>query len=292
MSANVGERHVETASNPILSHRAVTAGGEPSAWIFVLHGIYGAGRNWASIAQRLVERRSDWGAVLVDLRLHADSQGFAPPHTLGACANDVRKLGHHLGVGPHAILGHSFGGKIALLYAAKAGNALRQVWVMDSTPAPRPPTGAAVEMLDFVRQHDRFPDRRAASEALVASGFASSVARWMVTNLVRRGEVFRWRFDLEGVEMMLTDFFRVDAWDVVEQPPAGVELHFVKASESNVLTEEECSRIEGSDASGIYLHRLTGGHWLNADNPGAVLQLLESRLPRGVERATGEGTDA
>jgi pimeloyl-ACP methyl ester carboxylesterase len=280
MSTNGGKRCVEDASDPILGHRALTAGGvTPNAWLFVLHGIFGAGRNWVSIARRYVERRPDWGAVLVDLRLHADSQGFAPPHNLEACASDLQKLGHYLGTGPQAIIGHSFGGKVALLYARKAEIGLRQVWVMDSTPASRPPVGAAVEMLDFVRRFDRFPDRRAATEALVASGFAPSVARWMVTNLVRRGDVYRWRFDLKGVEMMLWDFFRVDVWDVVEHPPEGVELHFVKASESDVLTEEECSRIEDTGADGVYLHRLSGGHWLNADNPGAVLHLLEAGLP-------------
>jgi pimeloyl-ACP methyl ester carboxylesterase len=281
MSVNKGERHAEDKADPILSHRPVTArGATPTAWIFVLHGIYGAGRNWASIARRLVERRPDWGAVLVDLRLHADSQGFGPPHNLEACAGDLRKLGRYLDTGPQALIGHSFGGKVALLYARRADDSLRQVWVMDSTPASRSPAGAAVDMLDFVREHDRFPDRGTAAAGLVASGFAPSVARWMVTNLVRRGEVYRWRFDLDGVETMLVDFFRVDAWEVVEHPPAGVELHFVKASESDVLTEEECSRIERTRSEAVYLHRIAGGHWLNADNPGAVLQRLEDGLPR------------
>ena len=60
--------------------------------MFVLHGIYGAGRNWASIARRFVQRRNEWGIVLVDLRLHAGSQGFPPPHTLAACAADLARL--------------------------------------------------------------------------------------------------------------------------------------------------------------------------------------------------------
>ncbi|HSM35677.1 MAG TPA: hypothetical protein VK837_04695, partial [Longimicrobiales bacterium] len=54
-----------------LAHERVVAdGATPGAWLYVLHGIYGAGRNWGSVARALVERRPDWGAVLVDLRGH------------------------------------------------------------------------------------------------------------------------------------------------------------------------------------------------------------------------------
>src|SRR6201999_468457 len=55
----------------------------PSRWLLVLHGIFGSGRNWGSIARRLVEARPEWGAVLVDLRLHGQSrEGFGAPHTM------------------------------------------------------------------------------------------------------------------------------------------------------------------------------------------------------------------
>src|SRR5690606_18639255 len=58
-------------SDPILSHdRVVADGAEPRAWMFVLHGIYGAGRNWASVVRRVVRERPEWGALLVDLRQH------------------------------------------------------------------------------------------------------------------------------------------------------------------------------------------------------------------------------
>src|SRR4051812_24710793 len=64
------------ADDPILAHTRVAAPGRtPERWLLVLHGIYGAGRNWGSIARRLVEARPEWGAVLVDLRMHGQSRG-------------------------------------------------------------------------------------------------------------------------------------------------------------------------------------------------------------------------
>ena len=55
---------------PTLAHTRVTAAGAtPERWLLVLHGIYGSGRNWGSIARRLVDARPEWGVLLVDLRL-------------------------------------------------------------------------------------------------------------------------------------------------------------------------------------------------------------------------------
>jgi esterase len=74
----------------VLSHTSVAApGAHPRSWLCILHGSFGAGRNWATVVRRLVAARKDWGAVLVDLRLHGASQGFPPPHTLAACADDA-----------------------------------------------------------------------------------------------------------------------------------------------------------------------------------------------------------
>ena len=108
--------------------------GEPDRWMAVLHGIYGAGRNWAAVARALVAERGEWAAVLVDLREHGESRGFEPPHTLEATAGDLEALApESVGPGPRAVLGHSFGGKIALL-RGRDDPGVRQVWVVDSTP--------------------------------------------------------------------------------------------------------------------------------------------------------------
>ncbi|WP_420635235.1 alpha/beta fold hydrolase [Candidatus Palauibacter sp.] len=73
-------------------HQYTVAGAGAQRWLYVLNGIYGTGRNWASFARRLVAGRPEWGAVLVDLRLHGHSRGFEPPHTLAACVHDLLGL--------------------------------------------------------------------------------------------------------------------------------------------------------------------------------------------------------
>src|SRR5438876_3303415 len=87
----------------VLSHSLVASNGRaPEKHLVTLHGAFGAGRNWGAIARRLVEARPEWGVVLTDLRLHGDSQGFSPPHTLDAAAADVDDRVGIIGVDPMA----------------------------------------------------------------------------------------------------------------------------------------------------------------------------------------------
>lgn len=255
-------------------------------WLYALHGIYGAGRNWATIARRLSSARPEWGAVLVDLRLHGHSQGFEPPHTLAACARDVGALWRELERPTDALLGHSFGGKVALLAACSSKPA--QVWVVDSTPSRRTPGGSATRILRILRQSpETFADRAAGASWLESRGLAPLVARWMATNLAPDGRgAYRWRLDLDGLAALLDDFFRTDLWEIVEAPPDGVAVEVVKATESDVLPEAECGRIEAAAAAGapVSLHRLHGGHWIHVDDPDGVVRLLVDRLPGGSGR--------
>lgn len=250
----------------------------------VLHGIYGRGRNWTTLARQLAGIRPDWASLLVDLRLHGASPDFEPPHTVAAAAADLVVLEDETRREAAAVLGHSFGGKVALVHAAGGHDHLSQVWIIDSTPEAREPRGSAWRVLETVRGLPAaFPSRAAASEGIVAAGYSRAVAAWLASNLRFDHGRYVWRLDFEAMEALLRDFFRVDLWDVVEAPPAGTVLHFVKANDSTVLSEEGCARIEEARQrhGQVFLHRVDGGHWLHVDNPEAILRLLATHLPGG-----------
>lgn len=272
-----------TTQDPILAHARVMArDAEPKMWALMLHGIYGSGRNWGTIARRLVEARPEWGVLLVDLRNHGGSRGFSGPHTLHAAAADVDRLVSHLDFHAAAVVGHSFGGKVALVYAQHHGDELRQVWLMDSTLTVREPEGSAWAMLELVRGlPQEFASRQEAVAALVGAGLSEGLAQWMAINLEPAEGRYRWRIDFDVMEEMLLDFFRTDLWEVVMHPPAEAEIHIVKASESNSLDDASVARVEmaGTATGRVFLHELEGGHWINTDNPEGVIDLLRSRLP-------------
>jgi esterase len=265
----------------MLAHDEIKSAETGAQMLYVLHGIYGAGRNWSSVIRRLVRSCPDWSARLLDLRQHGGSQGFAGPHTIEAAARDIFELSQHLGEQPAGILGHSFGGKVALMYARQHPEGLKQVWVIDSTPEARQPDGSAWQMLELIRNTPReFQSRDELIGILTQSGIATPTAQWMATNLENQGGVFRWRFDFDTIEQLLRDFFDQDMWDVLESPPEGAEIHLVKAEESSVLTPAAVQRVEeiGARNGRVFLHRVTGGHWVNAENPEGLLSLLTAHL--------------
>ena len=162
------------------------------------------------------------------------------------------------------------------LVAGSDGRAF-EAWLIDSTPAAREPAGSAWDMLDVLRRAaGPFAERAEAIAALEAQGVPNPVAQWLSTNLERDGDHLRWRLDLDVMEALLRDFFDTDLWDVIDDPPEGVELHVVKASESSVLDADAVARIRrAADATGrVHYHEVEGGHWLNADNPEALVRLM------------------
>ena len=257
--------------------------GSWSDMLYVLHGIFGSGRNWSSVIRRFAQQCPDWNARLVDLRQHGASQGFAPPHTIAAAANDLNNLAEAEQETPTAVLGHSFGGKVALAYARDHGDTLKSVWVIDSTPEARAPDGSAWQMLELIRNVPRdFGSRDELISLLTRSGIALPTAQWMATNLERDDASgrYRWRFDFDALEAMLRDFFKEDLWSVLENPPGQASIHMVKARQSSVLSPAAMERIKKLEntTGRVFLHEIDGGHWVNAENPDALLALMTEHM--------------
>lgn len=260
---------------------SVVSGETASRTLYVLHGIFGSGRNWASVMRRFTEAKPEWAARLIDLRQHGDSQGFAPPHTIESTARDIDELAAASYESPAAILGHSFGGKVALMYARKHAHTIDHVWVIDSTPDARTPDGSAWKMLELLRRVPRdFESRDELISLLRGFDLSLPLAQWMATNLAQGEDGrYRWRFDLDALEQLLRAFYDTDLWDVLENPPGKAQIHMVKARESNILSPAATQRIERLANNGrVHLHVIDGGHWVNADNPSALLALMTEFL--------------
>jgi esterase len=272
---------------PVLSHTVVASDTRAARRrLVVLHGAFGAGHNWRTVARNLIRQRPEWTVILPDLRLHGASQGFLPPHTLRTAASDIAALIQALGTRVNAILGHSLGGKVALRYAADYPAGLEQIWVVDATPAPEPHAGSAWQMLRTVRAlPPEFESRPDAAAALVRGGFTPVVAQWMTSNLEPVGRRYRWRLDFKAIEELLDDASTADLWSVVADPTRAPTLHFIKATDSDILSPQALQRLRTAGAAGgASVHELVGGHWIQADNPDGVIRLLSEHLPHDATR--------
>lgn len=247
--------------------------------LVMLHGIYGRGRNWLGVARSLIAARPEYACWLVDLPHHGASGPGVHGDTVTGLAADVDDWLHASGVVPTAVLGHSFGGKVALALAARRQDQPLLVWVIDSTPEVKAPSGSAHDMLQVIRQLPaRFPEREAVQTALQEAGYTLGVAQWMSTNLVRDDDGFRWQLDFHAMARLLANFFETDLWDVVERPAPGHQLHVLKASASNVISPPAVRRLESAGPD-VHLHHRDGGHWIHAERPDVVTDLLVETLP-------------
>lgn len=265
----------------LLSHSLV---GDPVApkLAFVLHGALGAGHNWRSIAQKLAKRRPDYRFVLPDLRHHGASQGAPPPDTLEACAQDLERVSLAVGQAPSAVIGHSFGGKVALMFAA-LGADLDQVFVLDSNPGTQDAEAnpEVLRVLEAVRRTTRgAPDRKTVVSELMAQGLSSGTANWLATNLKLEGGGYSFALNLDAIEALMRDYFAVDLWHVLETPVGRATYHSVVAERSDRFAQPGRSRLDELARNPRTPLSVVpdAGHWLHVDNPAFLLDLLATNL--------------
>jgi esterase len=267
-------------------HRLVEPGGRDKL-AFILHGALGSGQNFSRFIQKLAAQRPEYRYALVDLRHHGHSTGAPPPNTLAACAGDLVALGGALGKAPDVIIGHSFGGKVALEYARQGWPGLVQAWVLDSVPGRLPVAAAEDSEIARVIAAVRAvpvpaPSRRAVIEHLMReSGLSSGLSEWMATNLKRDGEQYSWLFDIDAIEELMADYFRVDLWDYLTEPRERPDLQLVVAERSDRWTHELRARARAlASNTRVTYHELPdSGHWVHVDNPEALLALMRQYLP-------------
>jgi esterase len=254
----------------------------------VCHGILGSRRNWRTIGRRLADGLPGWRIALVDHRNHGESLGAPAPHTVEACAGDLDALATALGAPARVIVGHSFGGKVALAAAGRRPAGLEQVWSLDAIPAAVPPEArddsGPVEVIAAMRTVPMpQPGRRELLEALRGAGLEEGVAQWLGTNVHRGDDGLRWSVDLDAAEAMIHDYFARDLWAPVETTdPGAPAVEVVRAGQSDRWTAPILERFDRlpPGAAGR-LHTLPdAGHWLHIDDPDGLMSLLLSRWAR------------
>lgn len=286
--------------NEFLPHYALVPGTgvKPLRWMLVLHGIFGSGGNFRTVAKALSERCPSWGFVLVDLRCHGQSQAAPPPHTVISAARDLQRLEPALNAKVSGVMGHSFGGKVALAYAglrAGEGDPLAHVCVLDSGPgrdltSHGKSSGMAVlGMLEGIEMplssRERFLD------IVRSHGHAKAIAEWLAMNVRRAGDGFRLRVELPSIRALLEDYFAEDVWPVLEDRKA-MRFDIVLGGRSEAVCESDKARFEAlshTDAA-VHLHVLPqAGHWLHADNPEGLIHILAQALNAGADDRPAAG---
>lgn len=272
----------------VLSHQIIPNVGA-SRTAFVLHGALGSAQNFRGFVKKLSEARTDYSYVLVDLRNHGTSHPAPGPNTLEQCAQDlVGVIEANADLPPlTAVIGHSFGGKVAIEFARSAPAAdrepLEQIWVLDSNPGPQA-AGEDHEVLRVVAAVQGvplpIPNRQHVVQHLQSAGMSSGLANWMTTNIARVGNDYQWVFDIHGIVELLHDYFGRDLWPFLAEARIKPEFHLVVAERSDRWNGEMTAHARSlPPESNTRVHILpNSGHWVHVDNPEGLLQMLSEGL--------------
>jgi pimeloyl-ACP methyl ester carboxylesterase len=240
--------------------------------LVVLHGLFGAKRNWASIAKALAPHHR---VLTVDLRNHGASPWDAV-HDYPALAGDVaRFIRTHVG-GPAAVLGHSMGGKAAMVLAFEEPKLVERLIVVDIPPAPSRTT-----LIDALQAMKNVPlaacTRRTEAEAVLAESIPDPAVRaFLVQNVVNGPNGLAWAVNLEALERnfpAIVGFPDVAAGRTFPGPTL-----FVVGERSDYIRPEHHAVIQRLFPAATIEVVAGAGHWVHAEAPEAFLAVLSGFL--------------
>jgi esterase len=251
---------------------AVEYGAGANLPVAILHGLFGSARNWATIAQHLATRRR---VVALDLRNHGNSPR-ADTMSYGEMAEDVVETLPSIGISRFALLGHSMGGKAAMVAALSPGALIDRLIIVDIAPVAYAP-----QHVDYVRAMRALDlskiSRRGAADAALAPAIPDPAERaFLLQNLVFEDGRARWRLNLAAIERampVLVGFPSLPP-DIVYRGPA----LFVAGERSDYLLPAHGPAIRQRFPNARIERIADAGHWLHAEQPQAFLDLVEGFL--------------
>lgn len=249
--------------------------------VIFLHGIMGNKKNLSGFAQRFLHNFPSYSALIFDLRNHGQSSKHCAPFTVEACALDIKEACHLLAVAPKTIIGHSFGGKVALL-AAKQMKAIETVWLLDCSPGPIEPKKhlekpqsslLVIEKLQTLEWP--VSSRRDLVQKLTNVGISQRIASWMTTNLEPTKEGLGLVFEPDEMKQMLKDYIKLDGWPTVMELCQRIDLHIVAAEYGQQVTEDDQIKLKDKSCGHGFFHVLKdAGHFVHADNPEGLIEIM------------------
>ena len=228
-------------------------GGEGNPVMIVLHGMLGSSRNWQTTGRDLT---AHFHVFALDARNHGKSP-HAPEMTYEAMVEDILDWMDAHAI-PHAtFVGHSMGGKTAMLLACRHAERVERLVVVDIAPknyhwVAHRAEFAAMNELDLTH----LQSRQAAEIKFESRVDDFGMRKFLVTNLERTTEGgWRWLVNLP----VLTDSLPLleqsslgtdDRYDGAVLFIAGGRSQYVKTGDESVILEHfpkaKIERIAGS----------------------------------------------
>ncbi|MFL6025009.1 MAG: alpha/beta fold hydrolase [Marmoricola sp.] len=255
-----------------------TSYGESGSRVVFLHGLFGQGRNWTQIAKALA---AEHRVALFDLPDHGRS-AWLERFELVPVAD---RIAEHLGADdPVALVGHSLGGKIAMVLALRHPELVERLCVVDISPVDYQQLGEFAgyieAMLDL--DLDSFGQRADAESALAAAVPNTTVRSFLLQNLRREtvadgGSGWRWQPNLEGLRSSLA---AIKSWPADELGGARYDgpVLWVGGEQSDYVRDAYAPVMDQLFPRNRRVTIKGAGHWVHSEKPEVFLEVLRRFL--------------
>lgn len=235
--------------------------------LLIVHGLYGSARNWGAIAKRMSEDRQ---VLSIDMRNHGESPWF-DSHSYHDMANDLAEVIAANGA-PVDVIGHSMGGKAAMVLALTQPTLLRRLIVADIAPVAY--THTQLGFIKSMRELDlsQIEKRSDADRLLAADVTDAGVRAFLLQSLDIKGK--RWRLNLDVLEAEMS---KIMDFPKFEQQFDGAAL-FLSGGTSDYVLPEYRPAIKALFPKARFARIPGVGHWLHAEKPREFTETAQAFL--------------
>jgi pimeloyl-ACP methyl ester carboxylesterase len=227
--------------------------------LLIVHGLFGSARNWGAIAKRL---STDRRVIVVDMRNHGDSP-WAETHDYPAMAADLAQVIAEQGA-PMDVLGHSMGGKAAMMLALTQPELVNRLLVADIAPVAyghsQRPLVAAMQGLDL----SKLSTRAEADAALAVRVADPGVRAFLLQSLDLRADPPRWRLNLAALDREMD---KITGWPEAVTGQFTNPALFLSGALSDYVLPEHRTAIKALFPHAKFAKIPNVGHWLHAEAP-------------------------
>ena len=244
-----------------------SAYGDARRPLLILHGLLGASGNWHTLGSKVFGER--FRTFALDQRNH----GRSPHHEdvgYEAMAGDLDGFMAEHGLASAHVLGHSMGGKTAMHFALTRPEKVDRLVVVDIAPKAYPPHHA--ELFEALRALDlaSYTSRQEIDGALARRVSSTPVRQFLLKNLQRGGEGYRWQMNLEGLYARYDQLNQaVEAGRPFEKPAL-----FVRGGKSDYVTDEDETDVRALFPNAAFATIPEAGHWVHAEAPDAFADVV------------------
>ncbi len=240
--------------------------------ILILHGLYGSSDNWLTIAKALA---TDFSVHSLDLRNHGRSP-HSKVHNYTEMIEDIRAYLDKHQIQKTLLLGHSMGGKVAMLFTLTYPERVQKLIVADIAPKKYPNNyDGHVQILEVMKNIDlnTMKTRKQVEKALDAILKERKVTQLILKNLYRKKDgTFSWRINVTTLYENLENITGgTDGWDTKHTK---IPTLFIKGEHSHYLNIEDDFTIRKSFENFEMTVIPNAGHWLHAEQPDLVIKTI------------------